>query len=141
MSTTFTLSNLIAILGALSIGALITALFQFWADKSKAKSEEMQKFKNERYKAVIILMNSILDFDQSAKTLRQQGRNFANKTELQYELLTEWRNMILFANDDVIKNLKDFLNEPSDYNFYKTSISMRKDLYGVSTKLKADNLI
>lgn len=139
MPIDFTLSNLISVLGALSVGALLTSTFQFWADRNKLNRQKREEFKETRYKAIIILMDASLDFNQSAKNLSVH-RNFASKEELQNELLTEWRNMLLYANDHVIKSMKAFVKEPNEQNFYKTGIAMRRDLYGIKTGLTIDDL-
>lgn len=136
-----TVENLITILGALSIGAILTNWFQLWLDTKKSKRINKEEFKEKRYKAIIILMHSFLDFEKSKSELEKIGRKFESKDELEYELLTEWRNMLLFANDKVLKSMKKFISNPNEENYWLTGIEMRKDLYGIKTKLNVKDLI
>jgi len=48
--------------------------------------------------------------------------------------------MLLYAPDDVIENIREFISTPSNKQFIKTIKSMRKDLWGNKTKLKDENL-
>jgi hypothetical protein len=48
--------------------------------------------------------------------------------------------MILFASDQVIRSLTTFITDPTENNYYELAIAMRKDLYGLSTKLRPSSL-
>ncbi|MDX2280491.1 MAG: hypothetical protein NW218_12960 [Saprospiraceae bacterium] len=119
------------------VSAYITTKFQFWNEKAKKENEKRQEFKEVRYKAVILLMLSALNFDKSKPMLHLYGRTSINTIEdLVDELDVEWKNMILYANDKVVKAMGAFLQVPSMENFWSTSIEMRKDLYGIKTHLE-----
>jgi hypothetical protein len=48
--------------------------------------------------------------------------------------------MILFASDQVIRSLNLFIADPTEDNYYILTINMRKDLYGLKTKLRPTSL-
>lgn len=136
---TFYMPMLMAFLtAAIAIAsAYITIKFQIWNEKAKKENEKRQEFREVRYKAVIILMLSALNFDKNKPMLHLYGRTSINTIEdLIDELDVEWRNMILYANDNVIKAMGAFLQAPSLENFWSTTIEMRKDLYGIKTHLE-----
>jgi len=49
-------------------------------------------------------------------------------------------NSILFASDDVIKAMAEFVINPTHISFIKTASAMRKDLWGVNSKI-SDEII
>lgn len=119
------------------ISAYITTKFQFWNEKAKKENEKRQEFKDVRYKAIIILMFSALNFDKNKPMLHSHGRTSLNTIDdLVDELDAEWKNMILYANDNVVKAMGAFVQAPSLENFWSTTIEMRKDLYGIKTHLE-----
>ena len=51
--------------------------------------------------------------------------------DVENELEDEWYNSILFASDDVIKSLKEFILKPDDYrNYAKTAFSNEGKTFG-----------
>lgn len=104
------------------------------------KSQTQHDFKNVRYKAIILLANALLDFEKHLPELKKHGRDFISKEQLVEELKIERNNMILFASDQAIKTLSEFVSEPSENNYYEFAIAMRKDLYGLKTKIRPSNL-
>jgi len=55
--------------------------------------------------------------------------------DVRQELKTELLNALLFANDDVIRCLSEFIREPSHGLYLRTVTAMRKDLWGKTTKI------
>jgi type II secretory pathway component PulJ len=135
------MSTIISLLTALSIGALISSSFQFWIDKAKSQRQKRDDFKETRYKAIVILMHSLLEFDLAKPMLEQHRKDLKNVEDLKYELLSEWRNMLLFASDGVLRAMKIFLKSPTEENFWRTGLEMRKDLYGLKTKIEVKDLL
>lgn len=135
-----TLEAVLAIIGALGLGALIPKLFEVYSDEQKNKQQSRHEFKQVRYKAIILLMYAYLDFDKRNKFLLSQNRNFRGRDELKEELLTEWTNMVLYASDSVILAMRSFIEQPIENNFIAVSLAMRKDLYNVKTSLTINDL-
>jgi hypothetical protein len=59
---------------------------------------------------------------------------------LKNEISTEFLNMSLFGSDAVIRVMKKFILDQNLNNLNNLAIAMRKDLYGIWTKLNGDNL-
>jgi hypothetical protein len=131
------IKDILSFLGSVSIGAVLLDWLRFRLDKRKLENTKRQEFKEVRYKAVILLMSSALDFEKNKPMLHLHGRANLNTIEdLMEEIDTEWKNMILYANDDVMKTMREFVHSPTLENFWKTTLEMRKDLYGIKTKLQ-----
>lgn len=125
-----TVENVLSALGLLGIGgALGTYLRIVWERKGSAQLQK-QEFKDTRYKCIIMLMYTLLDFDKRSKGLDKFGRNFKTQEELIDEIKAEWHNAILFASDEVLENLHVFIKNPSAESFKKSALAMRKDLWG-----------
>jgi len=88
-----------------------------------------------------MLMLAMLDFEKSLPSLGQHGRNFNSPQQLRDEIKDERNNMLLFASDNVINAIKQFVNEPNENTFYEAAIKMRQDLYGLKTKLGPKDLL
>ncbi|MBI5461226.1 MAG: hypothetical protein HY941_03470 [Gammaproteobacteria bacterium] len=127
---TLTVENTLSALGLLGFGgALGTYLRIVWERMSSAQLQK-QEFKDARYKCIIMLMYTLLDFDKRSKGLEKFGRDFKTQEELIDEIKAEWHNAILFASDEVLENLHAFIKDPSAESFKKSALSMRKDLWG-----------
>ena len=135
-----TLDDVLAIVGALGLGALIPKLFDIYSNERKNRSQSRHEFKQVRYKAIILLMYTYLDFDERNTLLLAHNRNFRTKKDLLEELFTEWTNMTLFASDNVIRTMKAFVKNPSEDSYLTVTLAMRKDLYNVKTSLTISDL-
>jgi hypothetical protein len=123
--------NFITFLSLLGVGGLLGNYFRIlWERQNKAQIQK-QEFKEARYKCVIILLLSYLDFAKNKTMLHQHGRQYINSIEdLRYELKLEWNNMILFALSEVLTTMHIFIENPSQQSFRNVALAMRKDLWG-----------
>lgn len=92
-----TLEDATAAVGLLGIGGILGTYFRILWERKNTALLQKQDFKETRYKCIILLMYSALDFRKNKSMLRQQGRNFLSLEDLMDELQAEWHNMILFA--------------------------------------------
>jgi hypothetical protein len=137
MSTTETI---ISALGLLGLGSLVKSILDFFVDGRKRKSESQQQHKEPRYKAILILCHTLVNFENEKDRLIIHRPNIKTKEDLLDEVYLEWVNMTLYASDDVIKAMKIFLQNYNQENFSKTMIAMRKDLYNIRTNLGEQDL-
>lgn len=123
--------NIISFLALLGIGGLIGTYFRIlWERQNKAHLQKLE-FKEARYKCAVILMLSCLDFEKNKPMLHLHGRQYINSLDdLKDELKLEWNNMLLFASNEVLSTMREFIKEPSQRNYQDTAIAMRKDLWG-----------
>lgn len=132
--------NIISAIGLIGIGAIIKSLIDSVLKKRETRSQTQLEFKDIRYKAIILLANAMLDFEKHKPELHKHNRPFESKEQLLDELKVERNNMILFASDNVILAINEFISGSDEDNFYRLAIAMRKDLYGLNTSLKPSSL-
>lgn len=132
--------NIISAIGLIGIGAIMKSIIDSYLKNWELKGQSQHEFKSSRYKVIILLANAMLDFEKHKPDLLNHGRVFSNTTQLADELKTERNNMILFASDQVIRTLNFFIINSTEENFFELAIAMRKDLYGLKTRLNPASL-
>ena len=85
-------------------------------------------------------MLTILDPEQGLLKVQQFRPDLKNVKDLKEEVNTKMLHSIVFANDDVIKAMAEFVKSPSDSTDIKAASAMRKDLQGKHTKIGEDIL-
>ena len=58
-----------------------------------------------------------------------------NIGDVEKEIEMELLNGFLFASDDVLKSMADFIRGPNHTTYVKTAVSMRRDLWGRKTSV------
>ncbi len=134
-----TIENALSALGLLGVGSVLgTWLRIIWERRNSALLQK-QEFKETRFKCVIMLMYTALDFEKRAPGLVQFGRNFGSRADVIDELQAEWHNAILFASEEALTTIHAFIRQPSVASFKKAALAMRKDLWGgKASKVLAD---
>lgn len=135
-----TIENALSALGLLGIGGLLGNYFRILWERKNAALLHKQEFMEARFKCIILLMYTALNFEERNPGLKLHGRNFRTSDDLTEELKAEWHNAILFASDDVLRTIHNFIQEPSQKNFKGAAIAMRKDLWGGKGAGTLDNL-
>lgn len=135
--------NILGALSLLGIGTAVgTAIGSFFSKRwelSNTVKLQQQDFKSERYRVIILLMYSALDFEREKVKLKKHGRDYDAIDELLEELKAEWHYMILFASDQALKRTKAFIQLPNYQNFCNAATALRKDLWGSKTSIKFDD--
>jgi len=135
-----TASEIISLIGLIGIGGILKSLFDMFIDKRKIKSEKKQEFKETRYKAIILFCHAHINYEMEERSLAVHRPDIKSKEDLFDELKVEWMNMALYASDKVILAMKKFIETSNRTTFNELVLAMRKDLYGIRTKLKIHNL-
>ncbi|QMU66058.1 MAG: hypothetical protein GKR88_18450 [Flavobacteriaceae bacterium] len=135
-----TIQEIISAIGLIGLGGLLKGLLDFFIADKKRKSETKHQFKETRYKAIILLCYTYVNFEREGTTIIVQRPDIDSKERLYNELNAEWINMILYASDKVLLSMKNFLESGKESEFNELIISMRKDLYGIKTKISMRNL-
>jgi len=79
---------------------------------------------------------------EKEKTMMVVNRPDISSIErLENELHAEFLNMSLYGSDNVVLQFKQFINLSNTDTLNKLAIAMRKDLYGINTKLRPDALM
>ncbi len=130
--------NVATILGLLGIGGFIGTYFRLLWERKNTALQQKQDFKETRYKCIILLLLSCIEFDKKKPMLHQHGRTYINSVEdLKEELKLEWNNMLLFASEEVLVKMNEFIKNSNHASFHSVAMAMRKDLWGgkLSSKL------
>ncbi len=135
-----TLENIIAILGLLGIGGLISGYFSLLWQRRNSNLAKKQEYKEARYKCIIPLMHGCLDFDRSGGELRKHGYAIDTIDDLLALLEAEQINAFLYASDEFIRCLGKFIQAPSKESLVKTALTIRNDLWGVKTRLSLSDI-
>lgn len=132
------MKEILTILGVLGIGSLIATSLTYILDKRKHIKFSEQQLKETRYKIIIAKMGVHLNPNYLKHIHFQPERPDLNSEDLKKELEMEWYNAWLFASDEVIRVLKQFILKPNHLNYGKTVLAMRRDLWNKRTNLKAE---
>jgi len=132
--------ELLAILGVLGVGSVIATCLTYIFDKRKRIKFNEQEYKKMRYKAMVLHMKVMLKPDD-LKYIQQQRPDLKNMEDVKNEVETELYNCLLFASDDVIKSLKEFILKPNKATYAKTIFAMRKDCWNKKTNLNPEEYI
>ncbi|MFH1094072.1 MAG: hypothetical protein V1739_07995 [Candidatus Omnitrophota bacterium] len=131
------LENVSTILGLLGLGGILGTYFRILWERRNSALLQKQDYKEVRYKCIIILAMALLDFEKNKFLLHQNNREYIKTPkDLIGELKIEWNNMILFASDEVLTAMHEFINDHSQNTFRKFALAMRKDLWGGKISLK-----
>jgi hypothetical protein len=122
----------VSILTALGIGGVLGAFFQHRFEHQKQIRGQEHDLKQRRYSCILILMLTQLDPDALRHT-HERRPDLRDMADVEKELRTEMLNSILFANDDVVRSMATFIDQPTYESYVKVAASMRKDLWGRAT--------
>ncbi|PIR25083.1 MAG: hypothetical protein COX62_02565 [Deltaproteobacteria bacterium CG_4_10_14_0_2_um_filter_43_8] len=122
-------SDILSTLSLLGLGSLIGVFLKSYLDRKSNLLSQKHDFKFTRYKCILMLMVSSLDFEKQKTVLKEHGRNFNSTDDLFDELKAEKINMVLFSDEKTIHSLDRFIKNPSQQNLENTANHMRKDLW------------
>ena len=128
-------------IGLVGIGGLLKSLFDFLVASRKLKNDAKQSTKEIRYKAIILMCYALVNYDREKTTLIINRPDIDSINRLKNEISVEFINMSLFGSDNVIIAMKKFISEPDVIALNNLAIAMRKDLYGIRTKLNRDHFM
>ena len=133
--------EILAVLGVLGVGSLVATSLTYILEKRKQVRLSELELKETRYKIIIAKMGVHLNPDYLKQIHFEPKRRDLNPKEIRKELEMEWYNSWLFASDEVVKTLKEFILKPNYTNYGKTVLAMRKDLWNKKTSLRAEECI
>lgn len=132
---TLSLQIIISLLTAIGIGGILGAYFQSRFQRQKEVSEDIHNLKRQRYGAILIQMLTILNPERGLSKVHAFRPDLKNVDDFKEEIKTEILHSVLFANDEVIKSLVEFIRKPNHASYIKTVVSMRKDLWRKKTSV------
>ena len=131
--------EIIAVLGIVGIGGIVATSLTYVYEKRKQIKFSEQEEKEKRFKAMVLHMKCLIK-PTDLKYMKIQRPDIKTMEDVKNEVETGWYNFLLFASDDVIRTLKEFIQKPNDLTYAKTVIAMRRDLWNKKTSLKPEEI-
>jgi hypothetical protein len=135
-----TFELIVSIATAAGIGGIIGAYFQAVFQRQRKIKEQEHEWKLRRYGSISIQMLTKLNPKVGLQHLKDIRPDLKTISDIDEELKTELLNGVIFASDEVITSMADFIRKPSYESYIKTVTSMRKDLWGRKTKIDENSL-
>lgn len=129
--------EILAILGVLGVGGLLATCMTYIFEKRKHIRFSEQEEKEKRYKKLINALRIVLE-PENLKYVKEIRPDLKNVDDWKNEIRQEYFNSVLFASDDVIRALREFILTPNNATYGKTVLAMRKDLWNKKTKLEVE---
>ena len=135
------MESLLQIVGLLGIGGLISSYLTILLQRRSTELKSKQEYKETRYKCIVLLMRSLLEFGKYQKMLINHGYvDIKSKEDLVDLLQDEQMSSILYASRGFIKVFGKFINTPNKSNLVSAVIEMRKDLWRLRGKLDINDI-
>jgi len=129
------LEGIVSFVSAIGIGGIAGAYLQLRFQHQKDIKEDIHQLKRQRYGAILIQMLTVLDPAHGLSKTQQFRPDLKNIEDFKEEVKVEMLNGVLYASDEVIKAMAEFVNNPTYPSYIKTASAMRKDLWGRKTKI------
>ena len=131
--------TIISLISAIGFGGIAGAYLEFRFQCQKQVQEDIHRLKRERYGAILIQMLTILSPEHLSKTQKFRP-DLKTIEDVKEEVRTEMLHGVLFASDNVINAMAEFVQSPNHSSYFKAVAAMRKDLWGKKTKIEEDDL-
>lgn len=137
---------IISVLGLLGIGGIIGGYLQhLWNQKGETELR-IQSLNENKYRSTLVFMRCILK-PENVNQFHIEDSNIQNlkddkevKEYAKKKLIEFYYHSLLYASDEVLMKIKEFMRNPTETNFMETAISMRKDLWKKGTKIDLNAL-
>lgn len=128
---------IISVFGLFGIGGVIGAYIQHLFDRQKQIGLEIRKIKEERYRSTLVHMRLVLNPEKFDQFIFEKNESHSTTKEHEMEKVIEYYyNSLLYATDEVLIHLKDFIRDSNEDTFAETAIAMRNDLWGIKRHYK-----
>ena len=115
--------------------------------KQKEDTElRIQELNESKYRSILVYMRlvlkpeNVMQFNLDDPYLQTSHTFDEIKKHVKEKLVEHYYNSILYASDNVLKMLKQFIDNPTDSNFIKTAVEMRKDLWKKRSKINIPDI-
>jgi len=133
------IQTILSMLGLLGVGGVTGSYIQYILNQKGDIAKEVRVLNEEKYRSILVFMRCILD-----PTAVDQF-DFSNKDEVSLNKIKDdtekiiayatsklkeyYYHSFLYASDNVINEIENFLKIPNESNFIRTANAMRKDLW------------
>jgi hypothetical protein len=133
-----TAEQILTAIGLVGIGGLLKSFLDFIIESRKSKQVAQNTLKEARYKSIILMCFAFVNYEKEKTNLIINRPDITSLDRLKNELHAEFINMALYGSDDVIQKFKLFISIQNEKVLNDLAIAMRKDLFGIKTKLKSE---
>ena len=129
------IQTIVSALGLLGIGGIIGSYFQHLLNQRRDTELKIQQINENRYRSTLVYMRCLLKPESLPHFQMEDQKIYLIKNRIgiqKYakEKITEYYyNGFLYASDNVLLNIRIFLQKPTEFNFTKTAVAMRQDLW------------
>ncbi|MFH1662134.1 MAG: hypothetical protein ABIA02_03490 [Candidatus Falkowbacteria bacterium] len=133
------IQTIFSILGLLGVGGIAGSYIQYMLNQKGDITKEVRILNENKYRSILVLMRCILD------PVAVNQFNFSNKDEINLNKIIDDKEKIityaksklkeyyyhsfLYASDNVINEIENFIKNSNEDNFIKTANAMRKNLW------------
>lgn len=121
------------------LGGSIVVLVQFVLDRRKERYTSLKNLTEERYRSTLVFMKCSFDFTK--KKYFHDPNPLSSEKEYLEKVIEYYYHGLLYLPDDVLLRMKEFIKTPNQSNFIRVAKSMRKDLWGMRTKLSERDIL
>ncbi len=131
---------IIAIISSLGFWAFITALVTFFLSRNKEILFAQREHREKQYISTAFFMEAFLSPEKIPWMNARWISDAKTQDDILEYLISQYNQMLLYSWKNVILSLKKFIENPSEKNFLKVTIEMRKDLWNKKTDLKLNEI-
>ena len=124
-----------SLIGAAGIGGIIGAYLKHVLDRRRELDLRIQTINEEKYRSILVYMRCLLKpealphFQIQDKQIYEFKREQDVRKYALQKLEEYYYNGFLYASDDVLIKLNQFMDIPADGSFLRVAMAMRKDLW------------
>ena len=129
--------EILSILSILGVGGIVGAYIQNLLNKQTQIEFEIRQLNETKYRTILVWMRCVLT-PENVYLFEFEGKSFpGNRSSSEIKELAEkklneyYYNTFLYASDDVLFNLKNFILSPDEKKFTETAVAMRKELWKI----------
>lgn len=138
--------TIITVLTSLGIGGFIGSYLQhLWNQKQETESR-IQNLNVGHYTSTLVFMRIVMH-PENVKQFDVKDPNFLvlkHREEVEHyakqKMVEFYYSSLLYAPDEVLTTMKEFMKNPTEVNFMKSAIAMRKDLWKKRTEANLESL-
>ena len=140
------IETIISVLGLLGLGGIVGSYFQYRLNQLKETDLKLQELNENKYRSILIYMRCALhpehhnQFTTNDPVFQKLTAKHKVKKYSLLHVREFYYNSLLYASDEVLIKLKQFIETPTETNFMQTALAMRKDLWKKRTNIAVSML-
>jgi len=138
--------TIVTVLTSLGIGGFVGSYLQhLWSQKRETELR-IQRLNIGHYTSTLVFMRVVMH-PENVNQFHIEDPNFLKlkdtndvKDYAKQKMVEFYYGSLLYAPDEVLTTMKEFMENPTEANFMKTATAMRKDLWKKKTKTSLGTL-